>query len=354
VRAPELPHEWERFALAVLVPLTVWVASAHWVGWLIGVPLAFLALNVLPFLLACRTPASQWRGWLLLFSVWAWFHLGSGAPVAWFAWLWLAIAVANTASAIVVSALRPAGRPGIAARMLLAIVLHAAAVGAGFAFGWMWAFAGGAVIAGCFCAVVLRPSSQCLGPVVTESGCEGVVLTIDDGPHPGDTPALLDLLDRHEAKAVFFLIGENAARHPELAEEIVRRGHAIGNHTMTHPHATFWCRGPRATRREIEACQQVLQRITGIAPRWFRAPVGHRNLWTHPIATAAGLRVMAWSRRGYDGVETAPSKVLARILPKLGPGDIVLLHEGTRAAVEVLEGVLMAMREKGLRTVLPG
>jgi peptidoglycan/xylan/chitin deacetylase (PgdA/CDA1 family) len=84
----------------------------------------------------------------------------------------------------------------------------------------------------------------------------------------------------------------------------------------------------------------VLEDITGVKPRWFRAPVGHRNFFTHPIATALGMQVMAWNRRGYDAVETDASKVLARILPGLAPGDIVLMHEGTPIAAEVLEGVL--------------
>ena len=136
------------------------------------------------------------------------------------------------------------------------------------------------------------------------------------------------------------MIGEKVRAHPELAREVIRRGHEIGNHTLTHPQASFWCAGPWRTRREIAGCQQIIEEITGIKPRWFRAPVGHRNLFTHPVATDLGLRVMAWNRRGFDAVEKDAEKVLARILPDLSPGDIVLLHEATPIAAEVLRGVL--------------
>jgi peptidoglycan/xylan/chitin deacetylase (PgdA/CDA1 family) len=82
--------------------------------------------------------------------------------------------------------------------------------------------------------------------------------------------------------------------------------------------------------------------VTGFKPRLFRAPVGHRNLFTHPVAAALGLQVMAWSRRGFDAVETDAGKVLERIVAHLGPGDIVLMHEATPIAEQVLEGVLSA------------
>ncbi|MEX1115730.1 MAG: polysaccharide deacetylase family protein [Akkermansiaceae bacterium] len=172
------------------------------------------------------------------------------------------------------------------------------------------------------------------------------MITIDDGPDPYDTPVLLDLLDRHQTKAVFFMIGLKVLEHPELAREVVRRGHQIGNHTLTHPQASFWCAGPWRTRREIAECQRVIEEVTGTRPRWFRAPVGHRNFFTHPIARALGLEVMAWNRRGFDAVEKDVQKVLARILPNLQAGDIVLLHEATPIAGKVLAGVLTTLESR--------
>jgi peptidoglycan/xylan/chitin deacetylase (PgdA/CDA1 family) len=110
---------------------------------------------------------------------------------------------------------------------------------------------------------------------------------------------------------------------------------------MTHPQATFWCAGPARTRREIEACSEAILEVTGESPKWFRAPVGHRNLFTHPVTDELGMKVMGWSRRGFDAIAGNPRAVLARILPVTG-GDIVLMHEGTGFATEVLDGILEA------------
>jgi peptidoglycan/xylan/chitin deacetylase (PgdA/CDA1 family) len=87
----------------------------------------------------------------------------------------------------------------------------------------------------------LVPRCTLFGPMIKElpPGSNHALLTIDDGPHPQHTPAILDILDRHGLKAVFFLVGERAARHPDLVREIIARGHEIGNHTQTHPAAFF-------------------------------------------------------------------------------------------------------------------
>jgi peptidoglycan/xylan/chitin deacetylase (PgdA/CDA1 family) len=196
------------------------------------------------------------------------------------------------------------------------------------------------LIAASYCWAVLNPASQWLGPIICKTNDDEILITIDDGPDPHDTPILLDLLDKYQTKAIFFMIGEKAQAHPDLVREVARRGHEIGNHTFTHPQASFWCAGPWRTRREILRCQQVIQEITGKSPRWFRAPVGHRNLFVHPIVRGLGLGVMAWSRRGYDAVEKDVVKVLDTILPNLTKGDIVLLHEATSISAQVLEGVL--------------
>lgn len=93
--------------------------------------------------------------------------------------------------------------------------------------------------------VILSSSTRVLGPVITHLpvGSDGVLITIDDGPDPQTTPAMLDLLDAHGGKAVFFLIGEKARRWPELVRQIQQRGHEIGNHTEHHPAGRFWCLG---------------------------------------------------------------------------------------------------------------
>ncbi|MGC4016388.1 MAG: polysaccharide deacetylase family protein [Luteolibacter sp.] len=206
----------------------------------------------------------------------------------------------------------------------------------------------GIALHGCLLAVLLwgtlRGSSRLFGPLVSE--CDsGIWLTFDDGPCPKDTPAILDLLDQYQAKATFFVIGEKAARHPELIREIHRRGHQIGNHTWSHPQATFWCHGPFRTYREIIRCQRILTEILGEAPTVFRAPVGHHNLFVHPILRREGLELIGWSSRGYDAVDSSLAKVIDRFHSRTREGCIVLAHECTPIAREVASYLLSLTAE---------
>ena len=198
----------------------------------------------------------------------------------------------------------------------------------------------------------LAPATRMLGPVTTRIDKAGVLITLDDGPDPVTTPALLELLDRHQAKAVFFLIGNRVERWPDLAREIVRRGHVVGNHSQTHPSAMFWALGPWRMWREINGCQQTLQRVLGgKAPVWFRAPVGHYNTFVHPALEVLGLRLMSWSCRGFDGTYKNLDTVLRLLRKDLKPGAIVLLHEAVPHCTKVLEGVLATMEERGLKAL---
>jgi peptidoglycan/xylan/chitin deacetylase (PgdA/CDA1 family) len=192
-----------------------------------------------------------------------------------------------------------------------------------------------------------------------EDGAKQVWLTIDDGPDAEDTPRLLDALDRRGARATFFFIGEKAARHPELVAEVVRRGHALGNHTMSHAQFWFWAFGPGAARREIVECQAELAKAGGVAPGWFRAPAGLKNPWVHEVVEAEGLRLAGWSARGLDGVDADKARVLERLKRAVRPGTIILMHEGRRdlqgerLAPQVLDELLRWLDGNGYRCVLP-
>ena len=178
----------------------------------------------------------------------------------------------------------------------------------------------------------LRPNARLFGPVATRftPADDEIWLTIDDGPHREDTPRLLDLLDAAAARATFFVRGDHARALPDLIAEVRRRGHQLGNHSWSHPQATFWCLSPRRVAQEIAGCNQILQELTGEQPRFFRAPVGMANPFVHWVADALDLRLVGWSARGYDGVDrrAGPAQVVRRIVKNLRPGAIVLLHEG--------------------------
>lgn len=242
------------------------------------------------------------------------------------------------------------------ARLLVRWLLVVGIFGAGF---WLMfsgqVFAGlvlHGVIVGFLLAGTLNPGSRLFGEVQTSCG-EGVWLTLDDGPDPVDTPVILDLLDEYGAKATFFVIGEKAARYPELIREIDSRGHQVGNHSWSHPRATFWMLGPVRTYREISRCQEVIREILGKAPEVFRAPVGHYNFFTHPVLERFGLWLAGWNCRGFDGVEAETEDVLRRIRETMEEGSIVLAHEASPIAEEVVRGILEMAREKGLEVRVP-
>lgn len=197
---------------------------------------------------------------------------------------------------------------------------------------WAWALAALVINHAVLTAVGLWPRSTALGENMVRlpeaAAARGeVALTIDDGPDPEVTPAVLDLLDAAGARATFFCIAERAERHPQLVREIVRRGHSVQNHTHAHSHR-FSLLGPRGFAREIEAAQRVLAGLTGEAPRFFRAPAGLRNPFLAPVLHRLGLTLASWTRRGYDTRERDPQRVLQRLARGLAAGDILLLHDG--------------------------
>ncbi|KAF1694918.1 polysaccharide deacetylase family protein [Pseudoxanthomonas koreensis] len=201
---------------------------------------------------------------------------------------------------------------------------------------------------------VFLPRASLYMPVLGRLPAHGreVWLTIDDGPS-ADTAAILEALDRHQARATFFLVGARARARPDLVREIHRRGHGIGNHSQSHPSARFWALGPRALADEVGQAQQVLAELAGEPPRWFRAVAGHANPFLAAPLRAHGLARAAWSARGYDAVDGDPVRVLQRIGRGLRPGAIVLLHEGAAhgRSVEIVEATLCLLRERGFDTV---
>lgn len=226
-----------------------------------------------------------------------------------------------------------------------------------------WALAGVAANHAALTAAGLWPRSQWLGPNLLRlppaSAARGeVALTIDDGPEPGVTPEVLDLLDQHGAQATFFCIADRAAAHPALTREIVARGHSVQNHSLRHRH-TFSLLGPGGFAAELTRAQEVLSELTGRRPECFRAPAGLRNPFLDPVLHRLGLRLVSWTRRGFDTREADPQRVLKRLATGLAAGDILLLHDGNAARttagrpvlLEVLPPLLAACRAAGLRAV---
>ena len=195
---------------------------------------------------------------------------------------------------------------------------------------------------------------QWLGPVVTRfaTSRREIWLTIDDGP-TSDTPAVLALFSKHGVKATFFVKGMLAQERPDLVHAIVEAGHTVANHSHTHPAGSFWCSPPGRIAVEIDDCNGALQEIAGVRPAWFRAPVGLKNPLVHPALARRGMRLIGWSARGFDAVVGDPEVVLARILPGVAPGAIIVLHQGREHSLRVLERVIVALKEQGYEFVIP-
>ena len=212
-------------------------------------------------------------------------------------------------------------------------------------------------------AVGLWPRSHWLGPnwsrlPAAATARHEIALTIDDGPDPLVTPQVLNLLDRHAVQATFFCIGNQAERYPDLCREIVRRGHAIENHSQQHRHY-FSLLGPRGLTRELQASQDTLTRLSGQRPQFFRAPAGLRNPFLEPVLARLDLQLASWSARGFDTRVNDVERVKNRLLRDLRAGAILLLHDGHAARtsgdnpviLDVLPAVLEAVSAAGLRPV---
>lgn len=197
---------------------------------------------------------------------------------------------------------------------------------------WQWAL--GAVLLDylCLTAGVMWPKSRLLGPNMTHLPAVAarrreVTITFDDGPDPELTPLVLDLLDQYGAKASFFCIASKVSAYPELAREIIRRGHSLENHTNSHPY-TFAFFGPSGILQEIESAQKTISTVTGVKPMFFRAPMGFRPPFLASAMELSGLCCATWTRRGFDTFANDTEPVLQKLLNGLAAGDILLLHDG--------------------------
>jgi peptidoglycan-N-acetylglucosamine deacetylase len=190
------------------------------------------------------------------------------------------------------------------------------------------AAAGGAcAAAGAFSWGAVSSSSQLFGATVRHTGDRAAIaLTFDDGPNPALTPSLLELLNRHEVKATFFLIGKWVTATPDLAGEIAGGGHTIGNHTYTHPSLAL--RTSARIFSELARCDEAIEAAVGKKSRWMRPPYGFRGPQIASVMrkrNAAG--VVMWSATARDWKPQAAESVIER-LRRVQGGDIVLLHDG--------------------------
>jgi peptidoglycan-N-acetylglucosamine deacetylase len=161
-------------------------------------------------------------------------------------------------------------------------------------------------------------------------GSKQLALTYDDGPNDPYTLQLLEVLARHNVRATFFLIGRYVTERPDITREVAKAGHAIGNHTFSHPNLVF--ASSRQTKLELQHCEQVLNEAVGKHSSLFRPPFGGRRPGTLRIARRLGLEPIMWRTSGYDWKGRPAEYVEHKVRRQVRGGDVILLHDGGHTA----------------------
>lgn len=177
-----------------------------------------------------------------------------------------------------------------------------------------------------------------------------ILLSFDDGPHPEQTPRILDLLKRHHAHASFFLVGHRIAGQEALVERMTLEGHSLGNHGFSHQWY-FPLKSGRAIAAEIRACNDEVARVSGSLPRYFRPPFGVSNPRVARGVARSGMKVVGWSIRSLDTRGEDPRKVVRRVCTRLRGGHIVLLHDQSPHVLDILKEILAFAEQEGLQCV---
>jgi peptidoglycan/xylan/chitin deacetylase (PgdA/CDA1 family) len=174
----------------------------------------------------------------------------------------------------------------------------------------------------------MAPTGQWYGRTFTGlvRGSKQIALTYDDGPNDPHTLGLLEVLARHGVHATFFLIGRYVQQRPDIAREIVKAGHVVGNHTFTHPLLIF--KSEEEIRQEISQCRAALQDAVGLHSNLFRPPFGGRRPAVLRVARELGLEPVMWNVTGYDWNAPPAGVIERKVARQMRGGDVILLHDG--------------------------
>lgn len=172
------------------------------------------------------------------------------------------------------------------------------------------------------------PTSQVYGRtfIGLEPGSRKLALTYDDGPNDPWTFRLLEVLERHQVKATFFLIGRFVEQRPDIARAVVSAGHTVGCHTWDHPNLIFY--SSAEVRRQLQQTQRVIQDAVGVDVKLFRPPFGGRRPASLRVARSLGLQTVMWNVTCRDWTERSTDEIVALAERQIRGGDVILLHDG--------------------------
>ena len=190
-----------------------------------------------------------------------------------------------------------------------------------------------------------------LNPVYrVEGGKKQAAISFDAAWGDEQTAELLDILDKHNVKATFFLVGDWVDKYPDDVKEIAARGHDIGNHSDTHPHMPELSESSASD--EITACNEKIKALTGRAPTLFRPPYGDYNNSVVECVKAMGMYCVQWDVDSLDWKDPSPEQMAKTVLDKVTDGSIVLMHNGAKNTPAALPSIIEGIRAKGLEIVL--
>lgn len=215
-------------------------------------------------------------------------------------------------------------------------------------------------------AVLIEYVKSCLRPV--KRALEGIIdnrlvdyhmpkelagdllITFDDGPHPEYTPRILDLLDKYNARAIFFVIGERAVKYPDLLRACHNRGHIVANHTYTHLNDVSGGRYSRGrVMDDIERCNDFVTSTTGQATYFFRPPRGELNLKTIGAASKTNHKIMLWSIEGGEWgrrSDWAAEDISQYLITNVKKRDVLLLHDDNEKSLIAIANLLEALKKQ--------
>lgn len=174
----------------------------------------------------------------------------------------------------------------------------------------------------------MAPTGQWYGRTFTglSRGTKQLALTYDDGPNDPHTFRLLEVLARHNVRATFFVIGRFVQQRADIVRELIQAGHAVGNHTFTHPLLTF--KSAAEVRKELTHCRQAIQDAIGEHSNLFRPPFGGRRPAVLRGARELGLEPIMWNVTGYDWTAPPAAAIERKVETQMRGGDVILLHDG--------------------------
>lgn len=174
-----------------------------------------------------------------------------------------------------------------------------------------------------------------------------VLITFDDGPHPTNTPSILDTLAKNKVKAIFFVIGSKLAEHPELAQRIINEGHIIGNHSQDHnPMMSLFSKS--RLMKEITLAQNSIEASIKVRPSIFRPPIGYTNPNYAAVLKSLNMKCIGWTLRSYDSVFKTHEKLTKRLVSNTKPGNIVLLHDNLDVTEACLNDYIVQAKSNGI------